>query len=106
MIRRLVTLANTLERVGATNDAAKRKATTTRPVATPVRERSLPTVRLTLIVVLRKGGEKFLVQCKQWKAFNVGVQTVREFYGVMAAEHASGPQTTPLLDLTSASNLK
>jgi restriction system protein len=41
-------------------------------------------------LVLRKGGEKFLVQCKQWKAFNVGVQTVRELYGVMAAEHATG----------------
>jgi restriction system protein len=41
-------------------------------------------------LVLRKGSEKFLVQCKQWKAFNVGVQTVRELYGVMAAEHATG----------------
>jgi restriction system protein len=41
-------------------------------------------------LVLRKGTEKFLVQCKQWKAFKVGVQTVRELYGVMAAEHATG----------------
>jgi restriction system protein len=39
---------------------------------------------------LQKNGEKFLVQCKQWKAFKVGVQTVRELFGVMAAEGATG----------------
>ncbi|MFA5353019.1 MAG: restriction endonuclease [Thermodesulfovibrionales bacterium] len=39
-------------------------------------------------LVLRKGNEKHLVQCKQWKAFKVGVQPVREFYGVMAARGA------------------
>ncbi len=36
-------------------------------------------------LVLRKGREKRLVQCKQWKAYKVSVQPVREFYGVMAA---------------------
>ena len=41
-------------------------------------------------LVLRKGSEKFLVQCKQWKAFTVGVTVVRELYGVMAAEGAAG----------------
>jgi restriction system protein len=41
-------------------------------------------------LVLRKGGEKFLVQCKQWKAFTVGVTVVRELYGVMAADGAAG----------------
>lgn len=41
-------------------------------------------------LVLRQGGETFLVQCKQWKAFKVGVATVRELYGVMAAEGAAG----------------
>lgn len=41
-------------------------------------------------LVLRKDGEKFLVQCKQWKAFKVGVTTIRELYGVMAAEGAAG----------------
>lgn len=35
-------------------------------------------------------GEKFLVQCKQWRAFKVGVSVVRELYGVMAAIGASG----------------
>ncbi len=41
-------------------------------------------------LVLRKGHEKFLVQCKQWKAFTVGVAVVRELYGVMAAKGATG----------------
>jgi restriction system protein len=41
-------------------------------------------------LVLRKDNEKFLVQCKQWKAFKVGVTTIRELYGVMAAGGAVG----------------
>jgi restriction system protein len=41
-------------------------------------------------LVLAKGGEKFFVQCKQWKAYKVGVTTVRELYGVMAAKGATG----------------
>jgi restriction system protein len=39
---------------------------------------------------MKKEGESFLVQCKQWKATNVGVTTVRELYGVMAANGATG----------------
>lgn len=41
-------------------------------------------------LALTKGNEKFLVQCKQWKAFKVGVDVVRELYGVMAAKGATG----------------
>lgn len=41
-------------------------------------------------LVLTKGGESFLVQCKQWKALKVGVDVVRELYGVMAAKGATG----------------
>ncbi len=41
-------------------------------------------------LVLKKDGEKFLVQCKQWKARMVGVSIIRELYGVMAAEGAAG----------------
>lgn len=41
-------------------------------------------------LVLTKDGEKIFVQCKQWKAFKVGVSTVRELYGVMAAHGATG----------------
>lgn len=39
---------------------------------------------------LKKESETFLVQCKQWKAYKVSVTTVRELYGVMAAEGATG----------------
>lgn len=39
---------------------------------------------------LQRGNETFLVQCKQWKALRVGVDVVRELYGVMAAEGAAG----------------
>ena len=39
---------------------------------------------------LRKDGETYLVQCKQWRAFKVGVPVVRELYGVMAAKGATG----------------
>ena len=41
-------------------------------------------------LVLSKHGEKHLVQCKQWRAFKVGVDIVRELYGVMAARGAAG----------------
>ena len=39
---------------------------------------------------LKMGSDKYLVQCKQWKVLKVGVATVRELYGVMAAERAVG----------------
>lgn len=39
-------------------------------------------------VELRKGKELSLVQCKQWRATSVGVDVVRELYGVMAARGA------------------
>jgi restriction system protein len=41
-------------------------------------------------LVLSAGTEKYLVQCKQWRALKVPVTTVRELYGVMADKHASG----------------
>ena len=41
-------------------------------------------------LMLSRDREKYLVQCKQWKAFKVGVPVVRELYGVMAAQGAAG----------------
>lgn len=41
-------------------------------------------------LVLRKRGETFLVQCRQWKAHKVGVDGVRELHGVMVARGATG----------------
>jgi restriction system protein len=41
-------------------------------------------------LVLTRGADRYLVQCKQWRARQVGVAPVRELYGVMAAERAAG----------------
>lgn len=41
-------------------------------------------------LMLSKGGERFVVQCKQWKAFKVGVGVVRELFGVMASKGSAG----------------
>jgi restriction system protein len=41
-------------------------------------------------LVLRNKGETYLIQCKQWKAYKVGVLPVRELYGVMASRGAAG----------------
>lgn len=41
-------------------------------------------------LVLNRGSERFLVQCKQWKALKVGVDIVRELLGVVASKGATG----------------
>lgn len=41
-------------------------------------------------VLLQKGSDNYLVQCKHWRALRVGVQPVRELYGVMAARRVAG----------------
>lgn len=41
-------------------------------------------------LVISRNGEVHLVQCKQWKVYKVGVQAVREFYGVMASRGVAG----------------
>lgn len=41
-------------------------------------------------LVLNKDGEKILVQCKHWRTGQVGVKIVRELYGVVAAQGATG----------------
>ncbi len=40
-------------------------------------------------VVLRRGGETVLVQCKQWKTQSVGVKPLRELRGVVASQVAT-----------------
>lgn len=64
-------------------------------------------------LVLSKDGDRFLVQCKQWKAYRVGVEVVRELYGVMAANGAaggfvvtSGRFTEPAREFAQGRNLK
>jgi restriction system protein len=39
---------------------------------------------------LTRAGERFLVQCKQYRAQDVSVMTVREIFGVVAARKADG----------------
>lgn len=41
-------------------------------------------------LVIKKNGEMLLVQCKHWRAAQVGVKIVRELYGVVAAQGATG----------------
>lgn len=41
-------------------------------------------------LILEHSGKKFYVQCKHWKVFNVGVKTVRELCGVVAADKVDG----------------
>jgi restriction system protein len=41
-------------------------------------------------LIASRGADKYYVQCKQWKARQVGVATVRELFGVMAANGVAG----------------
>jgi restriction system protein len=41
-------------------------------------------------LVLKQNGNRFLVQCKQWRNHKVDVRVVREMYGVMTSERATG----------------
>jgi len=41
-------------------------------------------------LVATRGNDRYFIQCKQWRARKVGVQAVRELYGVMNAEGAAG----------------
>jgi restriction system protein len=64
-------------------------------------------------LVLDRGAEKVLVQCKQWRAMRVGVSGVRELYGVMAAQGAaagivvtSGSFTPDAVEFASGRNVR
>jgi restriction system protein len=41
-------------------------------------------------LVLKRNDETYLVQCKHWKTYKVGVKIVRELYGVIAATGSAG----------------
>ncbi len=41
-------------------------------------------------LILKKDSAKYLVQCKQWKAYKVGVKIVRELLGAMVGAGAAG----------------
>lgn len=41
-------------------------------------------------LILERGTERVFVQCKHWRASRVGVQVVRELFGLVAAHRATG----------------
>lgn len=41
-------------------------------------------------LVIRKGRETYLVQCKQWRSAKVGVKVIREMLGLVVAHRAQG----------------
>ena len=63
--------------------------------------------------VAKKDGETFLLQCKQWRATQIGVGVVRELFGVMAAQGATGayvvsagPFTRPAVEFAEGRNFE
>lgn len=41
-------------------------------------------------LTIKRGGATYLVQCKHWKTYKVGVKVVREMLGLVAAHRAAG----------------
>jgi restriction system protein len=64
-------------------------------------------------LIVTKNGGKYLIQCKQWKAYKVGVKIVRELLGVMVDAGAvggyvvtSGEFTRDAITFASANNIE
>lgn len=51
-------------------------------------------------VWLTRGRDRYLVQCKHWRARRVGVEPVREMYGVIAAQRLAGGYVVTSGDFT------
>ena len=41
-------------------------------------------------LTIRRVGATYLVQCKQWRTYKVGMKVIREMFGLMAAHRAAG----------------
>ena len=41
-------------------------------------------------LTIRRDGATYLVQCKQWRTYKVGVKVIREMFGLMTAHQAAG----------------
>jgi restriction system protein len=52
-------------------------------------------------LILHKNGQTTLVQCKQWKNWQVGVKVVREMYGLLMHHQAAAVKIVALGDYTS-----
>ncbi len=53
-------------------------------------------------VWVQRGGDRYLVQCKHWRARRVGVEPVRELYGLIAAQRLAGGYVVTSGDFTDA----
>lgn len=53
-------------------------------------------------VLIRRGSDRYLVQCKHWRARRVGVEPVRELYGLIAAQRLAGGYVVTSGDFTDA----
>lgn len=51
-------------------------------------------------VIARRGTDRYLVQCKHWRARRVGVEPVRELYGLIAAQRLAGGYVVTSGDFT------
>lgn len=51
-------------------------------------------------LILRKGGQTTLVQCKQWQNWQVGVKVVREMYGLLMHHQAAAVKIVALGNYT------
>lgn len=77
-----------------------------------IRQRAQPGPDGGVDVVIFREKEKYLVQCKQWRATQVGVPIVRELMGAIATQGAtggyvvtSGTFTKPALDFAKNTNI-
>jgi len=52
-------------------------------------------------LILHRNGQTILVQCKQWKNWQVGVKVVREMYGLLMHHQAAAVKIVALGDYTS-----
>lgn len=41
-------------------------------------------------LIIRRDGETYLVQCKQWRTYKLGVKVIREMFGLMTAHSSAG----------------
>lgn len=51
-------------------------------------------------LIARRAHETILVQCKRWKTWSVGVRVVREMFGVMTSEKATGVMIVTIGEFT------
>ena len=67
----------------AVGDGFRRRGFTVAELCAPTADRGVD-------LLLMRGNERYLVQCKQWRAELVSLDSVRQLHGAMTAEDATG----------------